>query len=140
MRDNYFLDTKVIVYLFDKNEAAKQEIALQLVQTGLEDYNTYISYQVIEEFINVSTRKFRHPLSFDDCKLFVETALIPLWRIYPSKELFVKALEISERYKFSFYDSLIISSAIESPADILYSEELQDGQQIGNVTIVNPFL
>jgi|AntRauTorckE6833_2_1112554.scaffolds.fasta_scaffold85989_2 predicted nucleic acid-binding protein len=140
MRDNYFLDTNIIVYLFDQNEPTKKKIAYQLVQAGLEDHHTFVSYQVVQEFINVSTKKFRRPLSFDDCKRFVETALIPLWRVYPSKELFIKAIDISERYKYSFYDSLIISSAIESSVDILYSEDLQDGQQIERVTIVNPFV
>lgn len=140
MRDNYFLDTNIIVYLFDQNAPTKKKIAYQLVQAGLKDHNTFVSYQVVQEFINVSTKKFHRPLSFDDCKQFVETALIPLWRVYPSKELFIKAIDISERYKYSFYDSLIISSAIESSAEILYSEDLQDGQQIERVTIVNPFV
>ncbi len=139
MSDKYFLDTNIIVYSFDDGDARKKEIAQTLISDGIEYQNTSISYQVVQEFVNVSTRKFQVPLTTTDCKIFVETILHPIWHVYPSKELIFSALNIADKLKYSFYDSLIIASANEVSASILYSEDLQNGQKIGSLQIVNPF-
>lgn len=140
MRDNCFLDTNIFIYSFDDREPDKRGIASGLIQKGLKEHQTFISFQVVQEFINVSTRKFQKPLSAEDCKLYIRTIMMPLWKIYPSKELYTSALDIARDYQFSFYDSLIISAAIESSANILYSEDLQHNQKVGTVTIINPFI
>jgi len=140
MRDKYFLDTNIIVCSFDKQDGQKREIARNLISEGLENQNTSISYQVVQEFINVATRKFEDPLTYKDCRLFIEQVLNPLWHVYSSKELIYSALIILERWQYSFYDSLIIASAIEASSTVLYTEDLQHGQQIENVRILNPFL
>jgi len=54
--------------------------------------------------------------------------------------LYGEALRISARFRLAWYDSLIVASAIEGQCDVLYSEDFQDGQQIGSVTISNPFV
>lgn len=139
MSDKCFLDTNIIVYSFDDEDARKKEIAQTLISDGIEYQNTSISYQVVQEFINVSTRKFQEPLTTTDCKIFVENILHPIWHVYPSKELIFSALNIAEKLKYSFYDSLIIASAQEVSASVLYSEDLQNGHKIGSLHIVNPF-
>jgi len=62
-----------------------------------------------------------------------------MWHVYPSKDLIFSALNITDRWNYSFYDSLIIASAIEASATILFSEDLQGGQTIDSLKIVNPF-
>ena len=58
----------------------------------------------------------------------------------PSSTLYERALELQGRYRFSFYDSLVVAAALESGCTRLYSEDLQHGQRVGGLTIENPFL
>lgn len=139
MSDRYFLDTNIIVYSFEDEDIRKKEIAQDLISDGIEKLHTSISFQVVQEFINVSTRKFKKPLTTSDCQKFVDNVLHPIWHVYPSKELLFSALKITNRWQYAFYDSLIIASAIEASATILFSEDLQDGQTIDSLKIVNPF-
>ncbi len=66
--------------------------------------------------------------------------LVPLCEVYGGINLFYKALELTERWKFGFYDSLIVSAALHAECTMLYSEDLQHQQKIEFLTIVNPFL
>ena len=70
---------------------------------------------------------------------YMEDVLAPLYRIQPSIRLYGKSLDIHARYRFGFYDSLIVASAVEAGCNRLYTEDLQHGQRIEGVTIVNPF-
>jgi len=140
MSDKYFLDTNIIIYSFDSGEKEKQNISKELIASGLKNSHTSISYQVIQEFVNVATRKFDQPLSYNDCKFYVDHVLRLMWEVYPSQNLFHEAISIAEKWKYSFYDSLIIASALEASCNILYSEDLQHKQKIYSLKIVNPFL
>jgi predicted nucleic acid-binding protein len=139
MNDRAFIDTNIFVYSFDNRFAEKQQTAKNIIHHGLKNHNCFISFQVIQEFLNVASTKFEKPLKAEDCRLFLNSVLTPLWRVYPSTELYTSALDISGRFQYSFYDSLIIAAAIEISADILYSEDFQHGQQIDGLRIVNPF-
>ena len=139
MSDNFFLDTNLFVYSFAKEQPRKQEIAIALIENGLETQRGLISYQVIQEFLNVTLGKFKKPLTLKDVKEYMWNVLIPLWQISSSIHLFEIALTIKKERKFSFYDSLIIAAAIEGKCDVLYSEDMQHGQLIEGMTIVNPF-
>ena len=138
--DRYFLDTNILVYSFDEANPQKLKISQDLIAFGLESGKASISYQVVQEFINVSTRKFTKPLTYVDVGKYYNNVLLPLYEISSSSDLFTKALSIAERWKYSFYDSLIISGALFANSDILYSEDLQHQQKIERLTIVNPFL
>jgi predicted nucleic acid-binding protein len=102
MSDKDFLDTNIIVYSFDNSKPGKQSIAGRMIKEGILEGNTFISYQVVQEFINVATRKFKVPLTFSDARLYVDKILMSLWEIYPSKELIHSALDISERCNTHF--------------------------------------
>jgi predicted nucleic acid-binding protein len=65
---------------------------------------------------------------------------VPLWRISPSQALYDRALDLQARYRYGFYDSLVIAAALDAGCTQLYSEDLQDGQRIEGLTITNPFL
>jgi predicted nucleic acid-binding protein len=139
MKDKYFLDTNLFVYSFDSNEPVKKSIARDLIQSSLKDKMGCISSQVIQEFLNVSSKKFDPPISYDDSLKYLNTVLAPLCEIYTSIDLYRRTIETSQRWKYSFYDSMIITAAIQTNCSILYSEDLQHGQKMESLIIVNPF-
>ncbi len=140
MNDKYFLDTNIFVYSFDSSETTKNKIAQNLIQNALKEQSGCISSQVIQEFLNVSSKKFSPPLTHQDCLKYLNNVLAPLCEIFTSVELYRQTIETSERWKYSFYDSMIIAAAIQTNCSILYSEDLQHDQKIESLTIVNPFL
>lgn len=139
MSGEFFIDTNVLVYMFDKQEHDKRNTAQRLVQHALVTNQGMISYQVAQEFLNVALRKFKGPLLDHKSRDFLDRVLTPLCKVYPSMPLYQEALRIHQRWKFSFYDSLIIASAIHANAELLYSEDMQHGQRIESITLINPF-
>ena len=132
-----FIDTNVFIYLFDETSADKRRIAEQLIRQSLENGSGCISYQVVQETINIVTGKLK--ASPEEARQLLDNILEPLWRVNPSRALFRRGLEIQARYKFGFYDSLIIAAALDAGCRTLYTEDLQHEQQIEDLTIVNPF-
>ena len=139
MSVEFFLDTNILVYTFDPTDHAKQTRALSLVENALEHQTGVISFQVAQELLNVATRKFAHPLTPQQARRYLETVLEPLCSVYAGVPLYRKAIDVRERWRYGFYDSLIIASALQAGCHTLYSEDLHDGQAIESLTIVNPF-
>jgi predicted nucleic acid-binding protein len=134
-----FIDTNVFVHLFDETSPDKQQAALALIQDALALGTACISFQVVQETLNVITRKLKVPVTLEDATQFLEKVLLPLWRVNPSRGLYRRALDLQGRYGFGFYDSLILSAALEAGCSRLFSEDLKDGQRIEGLTIANPF-
>jgi predicted nucleic acid-binding protein len=134
-----FLDSNIFLYLFDETDRAKRNKAERLILGALSDGTGCISFQVVQETLNIITSKLRKPASPDDARCFLENILLPLWKIFPSAGPYSRCLEIQARYRFGFYDSLIIAAALEGGCTRLLSEDLQHGQKIETMTIVNPF-
>ena len=128
-----FLDTNVVLYAFREGDSRSQEAEALLGKGGL------ISVQVLNEFAAVARRKLNK--SWEEIRRAL--AILSVFCPEPAP-LTVKtheaAFEIAERYKYSIYDGLIIAAAIETGCEVLYSEDLEDGQVIENsLTIRNPF-
>ena len=138
MKDKFFIDTNIIVYAFSL-ESERKSISKQLIKQAHKKSGC-LSFQVIQEFLNTATKKFKIPLKKEDIQKYLSEILFPICEVFPSEELYKSALDIRERFKFSFYDSLIIAAAIESNCKILYSEDLQHNQKIYDLTILNPYL
>ena len=134
-----FIDTNVFIYLFDETNDRKRTIADRIVKTALETHTARISHQVVQETLNVVTRKLPSPMTAENAQRFLVQVLAPLWQIMPNIALYRRGLDVQARYGFSFYDSLIIAAALESGCTRLYSEDLQHGQQIEGLIIENPF-
>jgi predicted nucleic acid-binding protein len=134
-----FLDSNIILYSIDKSSEAKQRTARRLVADALENKASLISFQVVQETLNIAQRKFEVPITYEDTQNLLRTVLIPLMRVLPSESLYSEALRIKDRYQFSFYDSLIVSAALSQKCTQLYTEGMQNGQVIEGLTIVNPF-
>ena len=132
-----FLDTNVLVYSVDARFPEKMERALELVGNSLTNGSGCISYQVVQETLNVLTGKVG--MSDDGIRRLLNEILVPLWQVYPTASLYQGAISLRGRYGFSFYDSLIVAAALEAGCTRLYSEDLQHGQQIQRLTIMNPF-
>ena len=135
----FFLDTNILVYTFDETAPDKQMKARALVERALEHKTGVISYQVVQEFINVATRKFTPPLSTAQTLRYLHEVLEPLCGVFSSNDLYRKAIGIQDRWRYGFYDSLIIASALSAGCNTLYSEDLQASQSIESLTIVDPF-
>jgi predicted nucleic acid-binding protein len=134
MNDRIFLDTNVILYCYSSSEPLKREIA----QTLIIKNNTFLSTQVLQELCNVLTKKLKQ--SYQQAEKIVKECSLNNSVSVNSLTTVINACKIAERYKFSFYDSLIIAAALESNCSILYSEDLHNGQLInGSLRIVNPF-
>ncbi len=140
MKDKFFLDTNIFVYSFDRSNEPKRQKASQLIKQALVESKGCISYQVIQEFLNVATKKFATPLSLLDGQRYLDSVLYPLCQIFASVDLYHQALHLMQRWQYSFYDALILAAALQADCKILYSEDLQHGQAIKSLTILNPFL
>lgn len=139
MSAKFFLDTNVIVYSFDTSQPEKKERAQVLIGAALQTGQGMISSQVIQEFLNVATRKFATPLRMEDCETYLKMVLGPLCEVYPDQALYEASLQLEQETGYSFYDSLILAGALLGRCEILYSEDFQAGQQIHSLRIVNPF-
>ena len=135
-----FIDSNIFVYLFDSTSPNKRYRDERLITDALQMGNTCISYQVVQETLNVITTKLRVNATAEQASTFLIDALIPLWKINPTRELYLRSLNIKSRYRYSFYDSLIIAAALEADCKTLYSEDMQHGQHIEQLIIENPFL
>lgn len=139
MKDKIFLDTNVIVYAHDRSSGKKNTIAMEIMEYLWDRKNGVISVQVMQEFYVCVTTKILKPLPLKVARKILEYLLN--WDLIINDEyITIKAINLQEKYRFSFWDSLIVQSAIQSQAYTLFSEDLSDGQIIENVKIVNPFV
>ena len=140
MSDKFFLDTNILVYTFDDGDPGKRDRARALVAEALSQSHGIISYQVMQEFLNAALRKFAKPLTAADTERYLTVVLEPLCAVFAGFDLYHQAIDIAERWKYSFYDSLIIASALGAGCTVLYSEDFRHGQKIGGLRILNPFV
>lgn len=134
-----FIDSNVFIYLLDEVDERKRQVSEALVTRALQTRDGVISHQVVQETLNVLTMKLPVPLTARDAGRFQAEFLVPLWSVMPSPALYTRALEVQKRYRYRFYDSLIIAAALEAGCTRLYSEDFQAGQRIERLVIENPF-
>jgi len=139
MQGKFFLDTNIFVYSFDVTAPEKQRQARELIKSALRSGNGHISFQVIQEFFNVATRKFAVPMPLLSSKEYLDKVFMQFEVVYPDCEYIKTALDIAATTGYSLYDALIISAALKAGCNTLYTEDLQNGQKIRNLTLVNPF-
>jgi predicted nucleic acid-binding protein len=139
MNDRFFLDTNVFVYSFDRSAPAKARRAAQLIGRAVETRKGIVSYQVAQEFFNVALRRFAQAMSAADAEQYLATVFRPLMVVHSSLALYGEALRLTNRYRLSWLDSLIVAAALEGQCSILYTEDFQEGQQFGELRIDNPF-
>jgi len=129
-----FLDTNILVYAYSEDDPQKRDVARSLISSE----EAMISTQVLQEFANIAHKKLK--VNWEEIQATIEelTSKIPIW--INSDETVKKACQIAAKYGYSFYDSLIMSAALESQSVRLFSEDMHGGQMIENqLEIVNPF-
>ena len=133
-----FVDTNILIYAYDQSSGTKHEQARGLVRELWEYRNGALSTQILQEFAFYLRRKVARPLSAKQTRQTLEEYLN--WQIIVNTAAStVQALEIEERYGISFWDALVVHAAQAAGAEILYSEDLSDGQSYGSVRVINPF-
>lgn len=134
IKDNSFLDSNIFIYYFRKDNP-KLEITKEIIYS---DSELTISTQVINEFINVGFKKLN--LSIAEVNQKFEIIRRRFSVKYLDENTIEKALHLKKVYQYSYYDSLILSSALENNCETIYSEDFNHNQLIeGKLKIINPF-
>jgi len=132
-----FVDSNVLVYWVDGSDPAKQQSASLWIEQLWESRSGRISFQVLQEFFFAATK--RRPEVVE--KIRTEVRHLLAWHpILIDPPLLELAWKIQDRYHFSFWDCLIVAAARAASCRWLITEDLQAGQTIDGVTIINPFL
>jgi predicted nucleic acid-binding protein len=133
MPDSYFLDTNILIYSVG-NVTSKKQIAVDLIVP-----QAVISTQIITESINVMYRKLHY--DYGQIRAITTKFIDQMTLRIITCDTIRSALNITETYGYSYYDSQVIASALEHHCPILYSEDLQHEQVIeGRLKILDPFL
>ena len=139
MAEKFFVDTNILVYAHDRTAAHKHERATEVLQRLWDDGSGILSTQVLQELCVNLRRKVSPPIPFEEIRQLIEDYLS--WHVITNTpESTIRALEIQQRYKISFWDALLLHAAETSGAAVLYSEDLAAGQRYNNIRVVNPLV
>ena len=133
-----FVDTNILIYAYDRGAGTKHDLALKLIETLWQEGTGALSTQVLQEFYVNVRRKAQKPISAAQAKDLITDYLA--WNpVINDGASVIEAIEMEQRYKFSFWDAMIVVAAQRAGASALYSEDFNNGQVIGSLEIVNPF-
>ena len=136
MSATVFVDTNVFLYAMDSSEPGKQPVAAMWRQELWKSRQGRTSFQVLQEFYVKATQKW--PNAADAARVEVRDLLS--WRpVSVGAGTLLECWKIQDRYKFSFWDSLIVAAAKASSCRFLLTEDMQHGQDLDGLVVVNPF-
>lgn len=136
--DKTFVDTNIIIYAYDVTAGKKHKTAGNILADLWNSGLGVISTQVLQEFFVNVVQKIPKPIGKKQAKEIVRDFL--KWHVVVNTgNSIIEAIDISLKFGYSFWDSMIIEAAITGGAVALISEDLQEGQVISGVTIRNPF-
>lgn len=134
-----FCDTNVIVYAYDLSAGVKRDRARPLLERLWQSGKGAVSVQVLQEVFVALTRKIAQPMSTSDARVVV--ADMATWQtVVPIADDVLAAIDATERWRVSFWDAMILVAARKADATVLWTEDLNDGQQYDGVAVRNPFL
>ncbi len=136
MRDKVFIDTNILIYMQSGMDPVKMKTSRQLFLKSSSEHLIVLSTQVLQEFFVAMTRKLHHdPIAIKQLLgLFDDFEIVTI-----NTSIIFDAIDTSVLNQLSFWDSLIISSAVSSHCKVIYTEDMNQGQVIRGVEIVNPF-
>jgi len=138
MQDKIFVDTNIFVYSYSDDDIQKHAKAKKLLQKDLDNDFIIISIQVLNEFYSVMSKaKLTHQTITQQInEIVAQTYVKPI-----SIETINRCLKIKEKYNYSWWDSLVLVSALENDCKIVYTEDMQHLQIIENsLKLINPFV
>lgn len=131
-----FIDTNILVYAHDASAGAKHAAAVSLLERLFEEGSGAISVQVLTEFYAVATRKLS--MSSEEAEAVLED--LGGWTMHrPEHADLIRAAQLHRRHRISWWDALLLNSALELGCKVLWSEDFTDGQRYGKTTVRNPF-
>jgi predicted nucleic acid-binding protein len=134
-----FVDANVLVYAYDASAGKKKAAAEQLLAQLWEAGNGCLSVQVLQEFFVTVTGKVAKPLPIEDAAERVRE--FSTWKVFgPSADDVLRAIAVHRETRLSFWDAMIVHAAAELGCDVLWTEDLNDGQVIRGVRIRDPFI
>jgi predicted nucleic acid-binding protein len=137
MTEKVFIDTNIFIYAYTGDYELKNKVSCDLLRENVRKENIVVSTQIINEFYSVMAKyNYSHKQ--------IESYLMEIAEQVEVSSLNLKIIEIcllvKEKYCYSWWDSLVLTSTLEANCNILYSEDMQHGQIIENtLKIVNPF-
>jgi predicted nucleic acid-binding protein len=141
MSDRVFLDTNIFVYAIDSSpsQSDKRDRARGLIREYLENESGVTSIQVFQEFFAASTSKIPSPLSIEEALEFIHY-ISAFETVIPNLDMVIASIGLHQRHGFSFWDAMIVQSAVVADCTLLLTEDFQHGFQLGPLTIKNPFV
>jgi predicted nucleic acid-binding protein len=128
-----FIDTNLVIYSLGQNSVKASVVAPLLAS------HPFISTQVLSETANVALKKLA--ISFSEVRKLLRMLETSCQVAIITPSTILHTMNIAERYQFSWFDSLIVATALEAGCETLYTEDLQHLQIIeGSLTVHNPFI
>ncbi len=137
-RQQEFVDTNILIYAHDLSAGQKHIRAKALIRELWESRGGCLSIQVLQEFYVNVTQKVAKPLTSEAASQIISD--LAVWQIHrPGVNEVLDAIRIQGRYKISFWDAMIVASAMHLGCETLWSEDLNPGQVYEQVVVTNPF-
>jgi predicted nucleic acid-binding protein len=131
-----FVDTNVLVYAYDHSHEGKQRQAAELLERLWRDRAGVLSVQVLQELYVTLTRR---SLAEDGRAIVSDFAL--QWQVVePGAQDLLTAIDNAQQWAISFWDAMVVTTAIKAGSHVLWTEDLQHGRQYGDVLALNPFM
>jgi predicted nucleic acid-binding protein len=137
MIERVFFDTNIFIYAYTGDDELKHSAACNLLRNNVLNNEIFLSIQILNEFYAVMAK---YKYSHNEIKLCLYE-IIEQVKVMPlDLETFQQCIFMKEKYSYSWWDSMVLSSALENDCTILYSEDMHSNQVIENrLRIVNPF-
>jgi predicted nucleic acid-binding protein len=132
------MDTNILVYAHEKEDDQKQARSQKLVLDAIQSGNGVISPQVLSEFYVTVTRKIAEPLGAEVARKELSLLSI-LSTVDEDATLVLRAVDLMNQWKTSFWDAKILAAAERASCSVLYSEDLSHEQHFGSVQVLNPY-
>lgn len=133
-----FVDTNVFVYSYDQSAGRKRDLALRLLERLWVARTGCLSLQILQEFYVSATGRLRPALTPSEAAS--ETSALAQWRLHePGPSDLLSAIDLHQRLRISFWDAMVLQSALQMGCKVLWTEDLNNGQSYAGVTARNPF-
>jgi predicted nucleic acid-binding protein len=136
-KTNYFVDTNILIYAVDPAEREKRSVAADLLRRMIGNRTLVLSAQSLNECYRVITDR-RRMMPRADARRFV-AAFVPFCSAPYSSEVTSLAWRIQDAVGFSWWDCVLVGSAVLAGCKVLLSEDMQHGHTLNGLTIMNPF-